>query len=48
MTDDLQTFRDALARDDLERSESLSLAITMVLFAVAIVAMVLTFALAPY
>jgi len=48
MTDDLQTFRDALARDDLERSEGLSLAVTMVLFAVAVVAMVLTFASVPY
>ena len=43
MTDDLQTFRDALARDDLERSEGVSLAVTMIWFAVAILAMIAVF-----
>jgi hypothetical protein len=48
MTDDQLTFRDAFARDDLERSERLSLAVTMVWFAVAVLAMMLTVALVSY
>ena len=48
MTDNQQTARNAFTRDDLERSERLSLAVTMVWFAVAVLAMMLIFALIPY
>ncbi len=48
MTDYPTTIRDAFARDALERSERLSLAVTMVWFAVAVLAMVLTIALVAY
>jgi len=48
MTDDQLTYRDAFTRDELERSERLSLAVTMVWFAVAVLAMLLTLALASY
>ena len=48
MTDYPQTARDVFTRDELERSERLSLTVTMVWFAVAVLAMVLIFALMPY
>jgi hypothetical protein len=55
MTDDQQTAsyvftreHDAFAREDLERSERLSLAVTIVWFAVAVLAVVLTIALVAY
>ena len=46
MTDYPQTPRDVFTRDELERSERLSLGVTMVVFAVVVLAMVLI--LAPY
>jgi hypothetical protein len=48
MTDYPSTIRDVFARDALERSERLSLAVTMVWFALAVLAMVLVVGLATY
>ena len=48
MTDYPTTIRDAFARDALERRERLSLAVTMVWFALAVLAMVLVVGLATY